>query len=393
MSAHLSFGNKREFIHGRMEVPMDARKLLPTQLITLQNFNDHAAAIEAALGMKANSLLNLFSFANFDAYLNFELNEIFNSKINAYFLTIDNTAYSEDESPIISDFIENQRLALRNSLEKIYNLMQDNKQKLIDEHIQYMKDLFTQLQAELNKLILTTDPQEFEIQLLETKRKAISLMNSAEQHEDTCVTQYESNAEVKALFTALDQQIKLAHDAMEDFIKNNTTNAAETTPAVTTPTATPSFIKRHPLLSRALIGMAIGISLVAAAAITLGVMVLTGGAAAAPIIAFAGLLAANLGTIGASVVTAVAGLAVIGAGTAIGVATGTNAAKQTSNTTASSTKKIMKHVRFDSSVLTESPVVNRPTANTNVANPLKLAANNKTIDQADTYSPGLVRRK
>lgn len=371
---------------------MDARKLLPTQLITLDNFNEHAAAIEAALNMKANSLFNLFSADNFDAYLSYELNEIFNSKINAYFLTIDNTAYSEHESTLINDFMETQRLALRNNLEKIYNLMQTNKQKLIDEHTQYMKDLFTQLQAELNKLILTKDEHEFEAQLIEAKRKAISLMNTAEIHEDTCVTQYESNAEVKSLFAALEQEIKIAHDAIEDFIKANTTNTVEPAPIISAPAPIPTFMQRHPILSRALIGMAIGIGLVAAAAITLGVMVLTGGAAAAPILAFAGLLAANLGTIGASLVTAAAGLFVIGTGTAIGAAAGTKAAKQTP-AVESSTKKIMKRVSFDPSVLTESPAFNRPISNSSVSNPLKLAANNKPVDKADTYSPGLVRRR
>jgi hypothetical protein len=389
------------------EVLMETRTLAQ-QLATIEQ------NLQISAGKLQTTLLDPIKLKEFEQ----DLDSSFNSRINSAFNNIINTTFINDESDEIASFMQAKHEALNVTLKNIYDTLLKQKQAHIDAQANAIKQCMQQILAAYAEITnnSTIDPDDAR---RDAKVKIKSLLHDLENNADNSIEAFELDRNAADLFRQLKMDIFQADEDIDKF-KNAkpvaekvviTPDVVTTQPELTlvqeaniptnvTPLTTPTFWERHPVFKKSLIGAAVGLAIVAVVAIIITALMFTGGAAAAPLVAFAGLLSQTLGLAGAIVATVATGVTAIGASMGLGAAVGQGQEHQKSkqvipvrNSSTASTSFINQHLAFENdtksaqSFASIDPLKPKLVATT-AATPILVASTERQV----AYSPGLRRR-
>lgn len=320
---------------------MNNRPELPNELLTINNFFEYTNTIESLLNLETGILSETFSQKTRLHTLEEQLKSILFTHINAYDNSIISATYDEETNKILTEFIDKKRAPLKKSLEQIYLVLDSRRNLYLRNHEKFLDEQFQYLLGYINQVIMHPGDNETTLttEVTKAREKVIGVLDLINNETDVAVAAFSNTQNLNHLFADIRAEILKVSNEISEFQKGILPKPEP---------AQISIREKYPVLMRALIGSLIGVAVVATVAITLGIIVATGGAAAAPILAFASLLANSLSVIGAALVTATAGLATIGLGALMGGLVGLRHKKQ-AEPVSESTSKILKQVHFDKS--------------------------------------------
>ena len=258
-----------------------------------------------------------------------ELDKSQNSLIDRLDYQIIDICFTEGEEPETIKLMNKHSDRLKKQLYKLYNYLETHKDAAIAAQI---KEIDTAMKTIID--MRRHNPTETP----EAKRLLSQLEDSVDDKIDALENDPVVHKKIAALRTAINKADNEIDECRETAARKKAARAA----------GKQGFWASHPIFKKVCIGALIGLGVVAVAAAITGAIILSGGAAAAPIVAFASFMLAKVGLAGVIGIGVGAAVSVIGLGAATGAIAGQVQAKRQAKVaaqTASSTAKVFEQMR------------------------------------------------